>query len=188
MVDTREDGISVAVTSVEVFSALERGDPDDVLRRFNTDVLVCVEEDEHPAGRITGYVVAAHWDREHHDLRDAGDRYDGDAELLGSAADAVLDEFEHVTTALLVDLVILDKQWRGHRLARDIVVETMDVLGLDIDQTALVLVPEPMTPTGALDPGPARDQAVARLQSAYLDEGFEPWPGSARVWWLPPWG
>lgn len=186
MVDTREDDINVAVTSVEVFSSLERGDAGAVLRRFTADVLVCVEEDEHPAGRITGYVVAAHWDREHYDLRDAGDRYDGDAELLGSAADAVLDEFEHLETALLVRLMVLDKDSRGDRLARDIVVETMDVLGLDIDQTAVVLVPEPMTPAGVLEPGPARDQAVARLRAAYAHEGFEPWPGSDRVWWLPP--
>ena len=119
-------------------------------------------------------------------VADAGDHYSSDAEVLGSAVDEIIDACWDcdVDACLMVSLMTMEQSWRGHRLAGGIIHDVMDMLRLDPDSTAVVLIPEPMTPMGPIEPGPERDAAMGRLKAGYRKEGFEPWQ-DLKVWWRP---
>jgi len=156
----------------------------DVLREFVASIGYSTESGPEDIGSVREWIG---WRIDDGDLRDAADAVTSDAEQLGATAAAIIDAHPEsfIDTVLLIDRMHLAPQWRGNRLSGIHHRRHMSLLSLDAKSTVVVLQPEPQAPGGGpMDDGPGRDQALARLKSAYRASGLEPWRGSA-VWWRP---
>ncbi|PWH05360.1 hypothetical protein DEO23_12265 [Brachybacterium endophyticum] len=175
----------VDVPAIEMEPPCENS-PSDQLRRINArvEMINTLDDTVHLGGRLSGLVTSAQWEVMDHDLADSGDRYDGDAADLGRVADELMDEFDEAIAALLLTRLTLDEKWRGYRLARELVRQVLEILGLLPQQTIVVFRPEPLTPDGPMELGSDRDVALARLCAANEEQGFKRWR-SGPVWWLP---
>lgn len=160
----------------------------DLLREFDADILLYEEADGDPKtiGNVKGLVG---WRINTEDLWDATDAISADVEPLGGAANEIrewLAETEDVTidSALFIELVQINKDWRGHRLSGVIIEKLVSLMRLAPQETIVVLTPEPqMADGGPMEFGPARDAAIAKLRAAYEESGFQRWAESG-VWWL----
>lgn len=120
-------------------------------------------------------------------LTDAGDAIDGEAYELAWGAAAIIEEVtdEYYDEVLLINRITLDEEWRGHKLMRYLVENTVDLLQGEPSWVIAVLYPEPISLDGSgepLDDGPERDAGMAKLHAACRAGGFQPW-GNGTVWW-----
>jgi hypothetical protein len=169
-------------SSVTIYRAADGGV--DLLREFSAEVALSTEEGPKEIGSVCGWIG---WNVRGEDVHDAADAISTDAETLGAAAAAIMDNRPDafVDTVLLIDRMHLDPDWRGRRLSGAIIDDLLSLLRLDPETTAVVLQPEPQRPEGGpMADGPERAAALARLQAAYRLSGLEPWDGSV-VWWRP---
>lgn len=169
-----------------IFEASVRPSVAEALREFAVSIQLN-DSVGTSVGLMTGWIG---WAITYDDLYDAADAISADAEPLGAAADQIQlyrDEIdaERMDTALLIDRMSLDPQYRGNRLTATILDNTLDLFRLDAEETLIVLYPEPQRSTGGPYPdGAERDAVMVKLCAAYSDSGLEPWRDSG-VWWRP---
>lgn len=159
----------------------------DVLRRIAATVSLDVPAEETAIGYLRGLIA---WRCSYTDLWAAGDAVSAEAEVLGHAAGRIrrwLHEHDvEIDTAVMIELLWLRPEVRGHGLTGRIVEELLEVLDLDVDSTLIVLQPEPQQETGGPMPmGPERNAALRRLRRAYERSGFSRWQRTP-VWWRGP--
>lgn len=165
----------------------------DVLRRIAATVSLDlssldVSAEEIAIGYLRGLIA---WRCSYADLWAAGDAVSAEAEVLGHAAGRIRRWLhEHggveIDTAVMIELLWLRPEVRGHGLTERILEELFEVLDLDVDSTLIVLQPEPQQETGGPMPvGPERNAALRRLRRAYERSGFSRWRRTP-VWWRGP--
>lgn len=179
--------------AVVVVNGLSLGyaeDDDHVYRRLVATIAHLDENcEEEPIGRVQALVG---WSVFEEDLADAGDAISADGEVLGAVAADIIETHSGriIEDVVLIEHLELDPGWRGHRLSGRIIQGLLDLLRFDPAITPVVLIPEPLTLQGRLDPGPERDAALVKLWSGYQAAGFRPWlrggdGGYAGAWWRP---
>jgi hypothetical protein len=136
-------------------------------------------------GSIRGLIG---WRIEGVTLWDAADAISTEADLLGWAADEIIESLAdgpdvYVDTVVMIEMLQLEPEFRGPCLTKGIIDELVEMLALEPTTTLLVLQPEPQKDEGGpLPDGPERDAALARLRRAYEGQGFVRL-GDTPVWW-----
>lgn len=181
MIDDHLDhGLQPAIDDIHV----SRADDDGLLRAF--DAIIKDAGDDIPIGQVRGLIA---WRSELFSLLEAADEISSDAATLAYAADQIRradvrpDAEDQIDTVLMVELVSLERRFRGHRIAGAVIDQIVDLLVLDPLTTLVVLEPEPQQEDGGpLPKGAVRTAARARLRGAYEGQGFKQWKKSS-VWW-----
>jgi hypothetical protein len=176
------DGVVPAIDDIHV----SRADEDGRLRAFDAIIKDADADDGRTIGEVRGLIA---WRSELFSLLEAGDEISGEAATLALAADQIREADyrpgaeDQIGTVVMVELVSLGREFRGHRIAAAVIDQIIDLLVLDPITTLVVLEPEPQKEDGGpLPPGAQRTAALKRLRAAYEQQGFERWKNST-VWW-----
>lgn len=144
-----------------------------LLRTFDAEVNLFVDETEEEVciGTVSGWIDWKTWAE---NLLDGADAISTDASTLaGGAAKWMKRNGDYADTALLVDSVFIEEEYRGNRLMGPVIDKLLDLLQLDPATTLVVTQPEPQIEGGGPYPdGAERDAAMASLLKAVRAAGF----------------
>lgn len=165
---------------------LSRSDGAGPLRSFWADIrLYDGDTTDKVMGHVRGLVG---WQASEESMCEAGDVVSAEAEVLGLAADQISEWLldvhgVEITNVVMVEMMRLDPEFRGHRWTSTILAELIEVLAVNPLTTLIVLQPEPQKESGGFMPdGPERDEAMARLRGSHDECGRQQWDESP-VWW-----